>query len=948
MNKIFISYSWDSDEHQQWVKKLADDLETYEEFHIVLDQYDLDSTKDKNLFMEEAVFDTDIIIIICTKKYADKANSRQGGVGIETFLTTTRHWEESENVGSSNIIAIAREDRNLSIPRYLKGKFSVNFQNNDEYTKSLEFLLKELNTICEEKNVRPKKTKSLHHDKFNIYDFDRVDDILAINYKNRQQLDTEKDFSGKNKIRYEFWEITPLEKSYILVLFDNINIKQTIERFVEKNKFIPKKITVLRINNGEVGYVEKQFRILNKNVTITEHVINDFVWDYCIDQEWKKENNVTEEEFFIDQTLYSSDNNKEDSVGLSLDYIHNVFLQTTKTPVLMLFASGGVGKSTLCLTLNNKINEDESRKAVMIQSEYIRENIDKEISKNYKIDNIYQLYDIYMRVASNTKSLLNEKQFDLGVLSGKIIVIIDGLDEIISLFQENFNLINFLESLMSLNQQMGNSKIIITSRLNILQNNIFIKEKDYIELVYLHGFEEKIWKQYLRNRFSRYSDSQNYIDKVEIFLGDLVKKEKDNILPFYLDLICEIVEEDDNTFIVETITKDYNSNNESMDYLIHAILKREITRQQFNISLVSLVDLFKELSVTYGDRFSHENLKEQISIYFDSNDSESIYKKILLNPLLSYSSDLKTLKFKYDFLSNYFIVLYLIENMEQDFRVNSPLKPFIVQLTKLYDGTHIILNEIVKYFKKDVSNCVKQSKDILAKLIIEIKKDTKKNNNNKRAISALLYLNQKIYGEHLSKDKRREKFNLLFDSSNLEYLFIWGKYYPIDFSDLEIWSSEFHKFDNFCKSTFLNTSFYHSQFYDTDISGKCTDLSSCTFDECVLGDISSVIGSQKDAISGKINIVEKDIKIFFRNFTDRSNFVYKEFNNITIPNRLHNKPKKFIDLLISKSVLEKEPLVLKKSYGIVSSYHKDVSTFMNNNHMTPKMKKLIDELAETE
>ena len=53
MLKVFISYSWDGNIHQDWVKKLADDLEVYEEFHIVFDQYDLDTQLDKNYFMEK-------------------------------------------------------------------------------------------------------------------------------------------------------------------------------------------------------------------------------------------------------------------------------------------------------------------------------------------------------------------------------------------------------------------------------------------------------------------------------------------------------------------------------------------------------------------------------------------------------------------------------------------------------------------------------------------------------------------------------------------------------------------------------------------------------------------------------------------------------------------------------------------------------------------------------
>ena len=67
MYKIFISYSWDDETHKDWVKKLADDLECYEEFHVILDSYDLNSTIDKNHFMEKGIFESQLILIICTK-----------------------------------------------------------------------------------------------------------------------------------------------------------------------------------------------------------------------------------------------------------------------------------------------------------------------------------------------------------------------------------------------------------------------------------------------------------------------------------------------------------------------------------------------------------------------------------------------------------------------------------------------------------------------------------------------------------------------------------------------------------------------------------------------------------------------------------------------------------------------------------------------------------------
>ena len=43
---IFISYSWDSEVHKEWILKLADDLIKDYGADVILDQYELNAGKD--------------------------------------------------------------------------------------------------------------------------------------------------------------------------------------------------------------------------------------------------------------------------------------------------------------------------------------------------------------------------------------------------------------------------------------------------------------------------------------------------------------------------------------------------------------------------------------------------------------------------------------------------------------------------------------------------------------------------------------------------------------------------------------------------------------------------------------------------------------------------------------------------------------------------------------
>ena len=89
---VFISYSWDTPQHKNWVKKLADTLEEIHEIHVVWDGYDLDSLVDKNRFMEAGIYDADFVLVVATRGYKHKADNRKAGVGVETFMATASHW----------------------------------------------------------------------------------------------------------------------------------------------------------------------------------------------------------------------------------------------------------------------------------------------------------------------------------------------------------------------------------------------------------------------------------------------------------------------------------------------------------------------------------------------------------------------------------------------------------------------------------------------------------------------------------------------------------------------------------------------------------------------------------------------------------------------------------------------------------------------------------------
>lgn len=78
---VFISYSWDDNEHKNWVKMLADTLGKYD-IEVRLDQY-LRKGSSLTRFMMEGIKKADKVLIIGTPLYKEKAERYVGGTNVE-------------------------------------------------------------------------------------------------------------------------------------------------------------------------------------------------------------------------------------------------------------------------------------------------------------------------------------------------------------------------------------------------------------------------------------------------------------------------------------------------------------------------------------------------------------------------------------------------------------------------------------------------------------------------------------------------------------------------------------------------------------------------------------------------------------------------------------------------------------------------------------------------
>ena len=135
---VFISYSWDSEEHENWVTFLAARLRE-NGVDATIDKFETQSkTVNLNRMMVEKIKNSDNILLILTENYAKKADTFQGGVGYETNLLI-RYIKDNPD----KIILIMRHkgDYRKAVPFYLEGFHFIDFSHDDQFDIKFDELL---------------------------------------------------------------------------------------------------------------------------------------------------------------------------------------------------------------------------------------------------------------------------------------------------------------------------------------------------------------------------------------------------------------------------------------------------------------------------------------------------------------------------------------------------------------------------------------------------------------------------------------------------------------------------------------------------------------------------------------------------------------------------------------------------------------------------------------
>lgn len=935
--KIFISYSWDSHEHRLWVKKLADELESDDLFHVIWDGYDLDSFIDKNLYMEKSVVESDYILNICTLKYKDKANDRLGGVGIETYLSVNEHWDNLQKKKKTKSLVVLKE--NDATPTYLKGHFHVDFTDDNLFKESVFDLKKQL--TGEALFKRPEKRKKNEQ----LIKLTKTGDLISLFYKNKTLLADKTDFSKDNRIKYEVWEIKDFTNisSYIVSFHPNININQTIKNLIEtiKSLDLGDKSKYLVLSHGNI----KDFSSLTHGYQMVNKRYDEFIWDSCVDASLKHFPIPETIDFYTNQEIM--DMNKDvykNAINHLFDINKN---KENGNSVNLIIGSGGIGKTSLCQSLANKL-VNNGKVVVYISSEDIKNHINE---NNGLYGSVESLYDFYLMEAKylDISNIFDKKTFDACILSGKIIVIIDGLDEFTSIFSEQFDLNLFLSSISAFNAELGDSYFILTSRDDVAFSDTYLESLN-INKCTLLGFKTDNCKSYLNQRFSKYLSTDRIVSIITSKIENSSLYEEQRVIPFFVDVISTMYEdnldEDESSelhFELLESNTSYPSLNKLNDHLIFSIFKREKRRHNFNETPESMIRTFIDLCSDQHDSWRSSDFCEIISINYD-RDVELYINLLKKNPLLKINAD--TISLRYSFLKSYFTTLDLFY-----YFTGKPLNATFWRILSRIGDDSYEMKSIIEFVSNiDYAEKIKLMINELKSTINENDIHYDKERNEK--LLTLEKLNMIINRVNISSPSTfcAIMMDIYANNGLVNKMFINGDVGNLDFSNMTVRYSHFRNYPRFLNSNFQSAKFEYCKFskcHNENI--KNSNIIDANFDKnsCEMGDIEQSISSFSKQSEVSEERIKHDLVKYLGSFFRAGRFRDNNTAHITFSKNIPKlKESGFNKVLKQGFLIVSTAKNVDTFYEIEKEYKPSVRKFIMDDLMDAKIKEIIDWIRE--
>lgn len=680
------------------------------------------------------------------------------------------------------------------------------------------------------------------------------------------------------------YELYPVKSNFVNIDFiyihDKTNQVKTYE-YLQKNKIISQDAQRwILIDDGLKKDREGIKKKFDANYVFS---LDEFALEYLYKEYFEQDiyyqgnfKNQKQIKNFIEP--YTVQTNEKNALTILTEWY-----STLSKPLMLVKGFGGVGKTTLVQYFLNELYKDNLAKETNLKILFIdSKDILSEIYKQGKIDNIYDFYNALANKKELTKRF-NKELLELSVDNGNLLIVLDGIDEVITKLANKFDINCFISTIYD-NYSLGNekTKIIITCRDSFWnQNNFNAFQINTIEIM---PFTIELVEKFFSNYFDR--SSKEFEKSISLAREFPLKKNNDEIyLPYILDIIADMLKQQKELGNINRNDIDSKILHTDLtnDYFVGRLCNREIEKIK-SIDIDLQLEFFMKMAVEFDGEVTKSSYPKLLrKLPYQSNE---ILEKLKGHPLIDYNRDI--LIFRYDFFKEYFINLYLsqffIQKNISDFDEN--IQELLLEYIK-YDNTftknicqRIGFDEELQLF------IIELIEQVISKLI------EKENYNDRRLISSLLSI--LLLSLNLSSNKNdienRTKLILDIFGKNLNYLSIInifgedikGNYPTFDFTNTYINNAWFENYQYFweCKLD-TSSSFYKCTFKDLKPRDrvKLPNIHDKLFIECDSLGIDDLLQIENESKIAKNESLVRKIKKIFRHFEDGGAFKEKKIDD---------------------------------------------------------------------
>lgn len=645
--------------------------------------------------------------------------------------------------------------------------------------------------------------------------------------------------------------------------------------------------------------------------------------------------------------LYDDD----DSFDLAaIDRLKQWF-ESENEPIFVVSGHGGIGKTTLAKQFLDYVSDEKPDSGILFIDS---KGIISELSRNFSVDNkVSDVFDFYMALmdADDIDGARFDKELlQLSMDNGSLIVVLDGIDEVIAKLGRKFDVELFITSIFDeYSSGLHKTKVLVTCRdhfwnevgKNILLPEITLKAfneelaNDFFEQK-LHGDKKKVSKAMTMANDLAIESSVN--------LGDESKK---TYIPFLLDMIGHlIISRDSSESQLVSFDSKYLIPENHTDQLVAQVCRREIVKLD-NLSIDQQVELFIRIASSKQNGISLYDIKEELKGVVSDFD-DSLIEKFKGHPLLQCENN--TIYFRYDVFDIYFksLLIYYFFKKKETGLITFELTRIVSGYLK-YDSSFtaavadkLEFDDELILFCIDVIESVNTIQGINHQIFVS------------SIVSFLLMLLQKGSDKQSNLNSRTDLLEQLFGADGALIgvcLFdIFGnttsKPKPtFDFRGRVLKNCTFNNYEYFWECNIdENTKFYNSVFKGIDPrSGVNYEIPDGLFSSsCDISLIQHLLTETQEKFNNTKDIVKAELEKVFKLFYQRGNFYPRKQEEV----RKKLSAVKFLQVLLNMGVVVnyKDPKKPTMKQYKVSDDYKSVIDYIEQGSPSVELTSLIEKL----